>query len=319
MFATATRTLPRLSLHARAARAATQVLLLATVASGASANVNIVFDYSYDTNNFFSDAARKSVLEAAALTFESRLTDSLTAITSGSGGTFNVNFLNPNNFSPVVPLSISNFSVAANEVRVFVGGGTLPGATLGVGGPGGFGVSGATQVFLGNAVSRGQAGALLATETDFGPWGGAISFNSATSWHFDTTPSSLDPMGGAFDFYSVAVHELAHVLGMGTADSWDSRVVGTNFVGTAAGTRALSVDKGHWAVGTMSTVGVTSQEAAMSPSISANQRKYFTTLDYAGMQDIGWQVSAVPEPATWLMWGVGGAAWLGLRRRAAKS
>ncbi len=34
----------------------------------------------------------------------------------------------------------------------------------------------------------------------------------------------------------------------------------------------------------------------MSPSIATEVRKNFTDLDFAGLQDIGWQMSAVPEP-----------------------
>ena len=291
----------------------------AATAATAQANIDIVFDYTYDSGNFF-DSTRISVLEAAAAVFETRLQDHLTAINSGAGGAFNAQFFNPSNVGSTVTLN--NFSVADNVVKVFVGASNLNGP-LGVGGGGGFSGSG-TQAFLDNAASRGQVGALANFETDFGPWGGAISFSNAIAWHFDTSPGTVEPMGGAFDFYSVAVHELGHVLGIGTAASWQSRVQGSNFVGSAvgaggAGTRPLSGDLGHWAVNTQSTVGPATQEAAMTPSISINQRKYFTTLDYAGLQDIGWQVSAVPEPATWLMWGAGGAVLLGLRRRTARA
>ncbi|MBM3821495.1 MAG: hypothetical protein FJ404_01185 [Verrucomicrobia bacterium] len=41
----------------------------------------------------------------------------------------------------------------------------------------------------------------------------------------------------------------------------------------------------------------TFQEAAMDPDISNGQRKFFTDLDFAGLSDVGWQVTAVPEPA----------------------
>ncbi len=297
--------------------AAAGFLLLAGAVTSAQANIDIVFDYSYDTGFFNSNPARKSLLEAAALSFESRLTDSLTAISSGGGNSFNAQFFDPTN--PAATITLNGFSVAASEVRVFVGASGLGGA-LGVGGPGGFGASG-TLGFLDNASSRGQAGALgpAASRTDFGPWGGSIGFDSGTSWYFDTDPATVEPFAGSFDFYSVAVHELGHVLGIGTQASWNNRISGMTFNGTAAGVQTLSPDLAHWAVGTMSFAGVNAQEAAMSPSIDTNERKYFTTLDFAGMTDIGWQVSAVPEPAAWLMWGAGGAMLVGLRRRRARA
>lgn len=299
-------------LSARAAAAVATVVLWAGAAGNASANINIVFDYTYDTNNFF-DITKKNVLEAAAAAFEARLQDNLTAINSGAGGTFNVTFFNPS--SPNNDITLNSFSVAANVVTIFAGASNL-GGPLGVGGPGAFSVSGATQAFVDNALSRGQAGALLATETDFGPWGGAIGFNSASVWYDDPNPGTTEFFAG-FDFYSVAVHEIGHVLGMGTAPSWDNRISGTIFNGPAVGSQAVNAGKDHWAPGALSSFGLAPQEAAMTPSISSGQRKYFTTLDDAGMTDIGWQVDAIPEPTTWLMWSTGAVLLAGLRKHRA--
>lgn len=39
----------------------------------------------------------------------------------------------------------------------------------------------------------------------------------------------------------------------------------------------------------------------MDPSTPAGERQLPTALDYAGFADIGWQVSAVPEPVGWAM------------------
>jgi hypothetical protein len=38
------------------------------------------------------------------------------------------------------------------------------------------------------------------------------------------------------------------------------------------------------------------QEASISPSIAPNVRNNLTDLNFAGLQDLGWQVTAVPEP-----------------------
>ena len=288
------------------------MVLCAGAAGNASANIDIVFDYSYDSNNFF-DITKKNVMEAAATAFESRLQDNLTAITSGTGGTFNVKFFDPSNTG--FDITLNNFSVAANVLRIFVGASNL-GGPLGLGGPGEFGVTGATQAFADNAASRGQAGALLFNATDFGPWGGAIGFNSASNWYYDLDPSTSEFFSG-FDFYTVAVHEIGHVLGIGSAPSWDNRITNGIFSGPAVGSQAVNAGADHWASGAISTFGMAAQEAVMTPSISSGQRKYFTTLDYAGMSDIGWQISAIPEPATWLMWSAGGLLLAGLRRRSA--
>ncbi|MEZ6061148.1 MAG: hypothetical protein R3C19_12355 [Planctomycetaceae bacterium] len=61
-----------------------------------------------------------------------------------------------------------------------------------------------------------SGGALTATETDFGP-GGAITFDTTgVTWNFDDAA----PGGGESDFFSVAIHELAHLLGFGTSASF---------------------------------------------------------------------------------------------------
>ena len=276
------------------------ILLLSAVAQSASA-VSIVFDYSYDTTGFFTDAARKNTLNQAGAYLGNRLQDNLTAISSGGGNNFTAKFFNPSDPNTASSdVSLSNSSVAANVIRVYVGASNLGGTTLGIGGPGGSAVSGTTQDFLDNASARGQTGALATTPTDFGPWGGALGFNSInTTWYFDQNTSNVEAFNG-FDFFSVAVHELGHLLGVGTADSWKNQISSTNFNGAFSsavhGGPVPLADGGHWAVGTMGIYNGNSQEAAMGPNIAAGQRNYFTDLDFAALQDIGWEVSPAPAP-----------------------
>ena len=277
------------------------VLLLTAIAQSASA-ISIVFDYSYDTNGFFADAARKNTLNQAGAYLGNRLQDNLTAITSNSPGgsnNFTAKFFNPSDPNTVASdVSIPKASVAADVVRVYVGASNLGGTTLGIGGPGGYGASG-SQAFLDNVASRGQTGALAKPATDFGPWGGSLGFNSTgTNYYFDQDTSTVESFTG-FDFFSVAVHELGHLLGIGTADSWFTNVSGLNFNGkfsTAVhGGSVPLADVGHWAVGTKGSIG-SMQDAAMGPNIAAGQRNYFTPLDFAALKDIGWEVSPAPVP-----------------------
>ena len=83
----------------------------------------------------------------------------------------------------------------------------------------------------------------------------------------------------AYDFYSVAVHELGHVLGFGTAGSYSTRVQNGQFNGPAVialtgSSQAVTTD-GHWASG----LSYGGQEAAMTPNIATGVRKQFTELD----------------------------------------
>ena len=46
---------------------------------------------------------------------------------------------------------------------------------------------------------------------DIPAWGGSLSFNNTLSWHFDTTTAAA---GSDIDFYTVALHEIGHALGL---------------------------------------------------------------------------------------------------------
>lgn len=285
-------------------------------ASQPAAAISITFDYSYDTSGFFAGHAdRQSLLNQAAGEFTTRLQDSLDAITSITTGrfrdqtSFNPNFYNP---SSGAITTINNYSVAANNLVVFVGGQNLGASILGQGGPGGYSASGFTSLQL----NRGEN-----TTTDFGPWGGAISFSNQANWYFDQDATTTESFSG-YDFYSVAVHELGHVLGFGTAPSFGDLVVNSQFTGTASSTlyggSVPMANAGHWQQGLTSTVNGVTQQVSMAPTISANQRKHFTELDFAGLKDMGWQVSpvtAVPVPATAWLFFSGLAGLFGFTRR----
>lgn len=288
---------------------------LALAASGtAQANIDIVFDFTYDDSQFFSTGERVAVLNAAAAVFETRFADTLSAITSSGPNSFDTVFSNPSapNGTNIV---LQDQSFATNEIRVFVGGANLGSGTLGLGGPGGFGCSGFSS-FCSNAALRGQGAVDGNDPVDVAPWGGSISFNDSNfNWHFGLTTAGLD--SNEFDFFSVAVHELGHVLGFGTSFSFDALVAGGNFTGANAGTVALAPDQSHWREGTQSFAGGLAQEAAMDPTIFIGQRKNFTDLDFAAMRDIGWEVTPVPEADTWamLLAGLGLVGFAARRRR----
>lgn len=263
-------------------------LLLAS--PSAFANIDIQFDFTYDSSGFFN-SANIQTLNAAASVFENRFADNLFAINSNGVNNFQGLIFDPSNTTQT--LTLSNLSVAENVIKIYVGSANLGGLTIGEGGPGGYSCSGIGS-FCANAVDRGQTNTTGNSATDFATWGGMISFNSTSSWYFGLDESGLT--NSQLDFYTVAVHEIAHVLGFGLAPSFEAQVNGSNFTSSETGTVGLSSDLAHWAEGTTSTVAGSLQETVMDPDITPGTRKYFTDLDYAGMAAIGWSlVTPVPE------------------------
>ena len=255
-------------------------------ALSARAKIDIQFDYSFDSQGFFTTHPEaKATLELAGHTLTDRFRDTLTAIVPSGQNDWTAHPFDPGGGSQ---LSISNPTIPQDTILVYAGGYVLGGSTLGIGGPGGYDAGG-FQDWFDTLSARGQSGALNSPATDNGPWGGSITFNTTTNWNFALGKGPTS--SGQSDFYSVATHELAHLLGFGTAESFSSRISGGIFTGPASGSVAVSPDQGHWASGTKGTVGTAQQDAVMTPSITTGTRKRFSSIDWAGMSDLGWQLA----------------------------
>ena len=253
--------------------------------------IDIVIDYRFDTGFFAENPERQYVMELAASTLEAHIKDSLSEIAPENPNTWSINFDNPTTGQST---SLDNVTVPVDSVIIFVGASDIEG--LGYGGPGGWAASG-TQQWLDTVSTRGQTGInnVASQTTDFAPWGGVVTFASSANWHSNMTP----PDPGTNDLYSVAVHEFAHVLGMGISDSWvnlinpSGRFAGPASVAEYGEPIPLYEDNAHWLDGIESQLIDTNayQETAMDPDLTVGERKLFTKLDLASMEDIGWDVS----------------------------
>lgn len=293
--------------------------------------LSFIVDYTYDTLNFFDTQAKKNVFEAALASVGDNIPDTLNAITPTAPESWQITFSHPGTgatqtvYDPTIP---------ANTLVIFAGGRDLSAPTLAQAGPGGYAVTacyGTPGNLCEQARYRGESGETRGpTATESAWWGGAITFDtsldSGQSWHFGDLSSS--PGVNENDFWSVALHEFLHILGIGIQSSpgsetpWQNQISGGQFTGANSvaeygGNVPLDGGLGHWANGTMSTVAGTStpQEANLDPSITIGSRKLLTDLDYAGLQDIGWDVTVVPEPGSALLLGLG-LIGLAIRRKA---
>ncbi len=262
-------------------------------------SVTLHFDYSLDRNNFFNTADKRNLLEQAGRMITQQLGDHLAAVTPSGTNTWTPFVTDP---TTGTRHSFPNLSVPADTVIIYVGGRDLTGPELGEGGGGGYSASG-SQAWLDTVKGRGQAGALAARATDYAPSLGSIVFDTVgANWYFGATTNGLG--SNQSDFLSVALHELTHVLGLGNAKSWQTYLSGSSFVGPASkaaygGPVPLNPGRDHWAEGTRSG----GQETVMDPTITEGTRKLMTPLDFAGLKDVGWQVTGATGPRlVWSSW-----------------
>lgn len=284
--------------------------------------LNIEFDYTYDTRGFFTDIAtgmpiveRRALLEEAA-SFYSGFTDSLTAIAPQAGDNWSVRFTHPS-LGPIVTLT--NPSIAADTIRIHVGGSSSAPGVLGFAGTGTVLSATGSPGFVDAVMHRGQGQTLGPEARDYATWGGYIWFNAANDWHFGSDISQLTRDNP--DFLTTAIHEIGHILGFGTADSWLTQIdanghfTGASVLALNGQPVDLDVYGMHWAEGTMSTYQGQPQETLMDPSTPRGERQLPTALDYAAFSDIGWQVTPVPEPHNLALFGTGALLVLIAARR----
>lgn len=271
--------------------------------------IEIQFDTSYDRTSFFANGAAMGALEAAADFYESLLLDDLAAIVPGPSGqgdenTWIAKFIDPATGDEA---SIVDLVVPADTIIVFVGARNL--SDLG-GSPlarssSGFGSTG-TLEWNNTVISRGQGpvSGPKGVANDYATWGGAIAFNSAVDWHLN---AATGPPEETNDLYSVALQELARILGFGRHEiiqneytAWANQVTDNTFTGPAAVAEfdapvPLGEGASQWVNDIPSVIygTSTSQNAALDDGIEIGTRERLTNLDVAALVDIGWQIEEV--------------------------
>ncbi|MEM6750936.1 MAG: hypothetical protein AAF612_10740, partial [Planctomycetota bacterium] len=182
--------------------------VLAVGAAGPASAINVVVDYSYDTNNFFDTQAKRDAMQAVADRYSRVITSSLAAVSpagtgSGTSAGWRIGFTHPGTGGSV---QISTAASSATDPLVGVGAAVANE----------YGFAGLTAdewtLFVGGRAQSAAGSGGTATGTNFtttfddiqGPmhrgfddntpsdsvgdlprWGGSISFDTGRTWHFD--------------------------------------------------------------------------------------------------------------------------------------
>jgi hypothetical protein len=244
---------------------------------GASHRFSIRFDYRFDTVGFFTPE-RRLALEAAGATWSKLIHDDFETVPKGTG----IRLRNPENRDEYVWVNAIEDDI--DDLLVFVG---TSEAIVGLGRGGPSGTVQTDDTTLAAALAARQAGA------DFEPWAGSITFKASSNFYFDQTPDTAgDISPEAFDFTSVATHELGHVLGFATCPAFTVLTSGTSFVGPSAeaaygGPVPLMADAGHFQDHLQSDGG----DTLMDPGTTNGVRVVPTRLDRAVFADLGFEFS----------------------------
>jgi len=247
--------------------------------------VQWAFDFTYDTGFFRDNAAARSELQRAADDLGSRISTQLSAINPGGSNSWTASTFNPSN--PAANIQVNNLRVPTNTLVVYAGAFAVGGSEAGLGGYGGYSAQGSSGWF--DAIQR-------RGHTGFAPWGGSVAFDPTVNWNFDANA----PAAGKLDFYTVAVHELGHVFGFGTAPEFHRFVQSNGGNATFNGPNATAAyggvappmagsDHGHFRQNTT----INGAAVSMQPTIVTGTRVPFSNLDYAALADIGWSVSGI--------------------------
>lgn len=250
-------------------------------AAPAGHRLSIAFDYRYDDAGFFTPAAR-ATLAAAAAAWGDAIGDDFEMIPAGTS----VRSRDPE--APDLDGTSFNIDVPIDDLLVFVG-------CSAIDGPSGVTATSNHAAAINSVQDPALRGRLQQRYegADFEPWTAWISFDCDEPWYFDPDPSTdADIPGTDRDFWTVAMHELAHTLGFGTADAHFALVNAAPAFTGAAATTAYGGPVPMTGSGTHFANGVMSDGVAplMDQSRPNGARFRPTALDRAALVDLGYQL-----------------------------
>ena len=239
---------------------------------------DIEFDYRFDEYNLFSDE-RKAVLEYAADIWSSYIQDEFSAINKDETAYI---FINETLQKVTIDEPIDDLLIFVSFTEI-----NDP-QTLGQ-----------ANYNVGNSYDDDRDRRQRIDGNDFEPWLGHIEFNASylDEFYFDQTPTTDDDLpDDKLDFLSLSLHEIGHVLGIGSSDSFVKQVKNGKFTGT----QSVALNNGdpiplndledHAQEG----FNIDSEEdALLSPVSDIGERRLPSALDLAMLADIGYEIVEV--------------------------
>jgi hypothetical protein len=245
----------------------------------------LTWDLTYDTHNFWSD--KTNVLNMASDVFSGVSMQRDAIVHSGSNRS-TISIWNPSNMNSLT--HIYNRNIQQNEIVIFLGAQTMD--YLGLGGPSGYSSSGTSQfTSIFNSINN---------NSGFRPIAGSVSASLSHNWH--TSTSDIIP-NDKIDLFSLTLHEVGHVLGLGitSANTWMNNIeneywTGANANSAFGGSIQLDTDLAHWKWRTTNKQG---QDLVMNKYLASGTRNTWTNAEFAVLQDMGYSV--VPEPSVYFL------------------
>lgn len=239
---------------------------------------DIKFDYRFDKSDLFTDK-RKAVLEYAGDLWSSYIQDEFDTIQEDETAYI---FINGN-------LEKVKIDESIDDLLIFVSFTELDDAqTLGQ-----------ANYNVSNSYDDDNDLQERIDGDDFEPWLGHIEFNASfiDEFYFDSTPETDDDLPqGKQDFLSLSLHEIGHILGIGSSDSFANQVKNGKF----AGTQSVALNDGDLipldSLGDHTQEGFnidSDEDALLSPFSDYGERRLPSAIDLAILADIGYEIAEV--------------------------
>ena len=235
----------------------------------------IKLDFSYDTSGYFNDTGRRAPLAKAAELWSEIIQDDFAEIPTGSS--FSIRHPSKPDENLTVTLD-----EPIDDLLIYVGARNFSGNTLGIGGPSGYSLEGDVYSARISDDFRG-----LGPPSDYEPWAGVLTFDNEVTWNFGLDEPSSDES----DLLTVALHEIAHVLGVGTASTFfdlssDKKFQGLNTKKLNGGIPLpLHEDGAHV------EDGYNDDLILMDPTSTTGTRRSISEFDKSILADLGYLIT----------------------------